>query len=134
MDYPKEIGRRIKAARNDKGWSLVELSKQTGELLSDTRIGNYETGIRSPGPSEATILAKALGKRPAWILAVDDVQIPITPLEEALIKNWRTLNERERMERFREIETLSMASRDPIPNHRVEHLSAKGKSPAKVRS
>lgn len=128
MDFPKEIGRRIKAARNEKGWSLVELSRQTNDLLSDTRIGNYETGFRSPGPPEAVILAKALGKRPAYLMAIDDAQLPIFPKEEELIKNWRVLPENERMSRFREIEQLAMVYRDAVPNTKVEHLSAKGKT------
>lgn len=128
MDYKKEIGRRIKAARNEKGWSLVELARRTNDLLSDTRIGNYETGERMPGPAEATILAKTLGKRPAYLMAVDDIQMHISTQEEALVRNWRALPENERMSRFRELEQLAMVYRDAVPNTKVEHFSAKDKA------
>jgi hypothetical protein len=44
-----------------------------------------------PGPQEVVPLGRALGKRPAYFLGVDDVEIPISPVEEALVKNWRGL-------------------------------------------
>lgn len=120
MDFKKEIGRRIKAARNEKGWSLVELSRRTNDLLSDTRIGNYETGERMPGPVEAMILAKPLGKRPAYLMALEDNQLPISQQEEALIRNWRALPENERMSRYREIEQLAMVYRDTLPSPKLD--------------
>lgn len=119
MDYKKEIGRRIKLAREEKGWILEDLQRKTDDVLSVSRISNYEQGTRMPGPSEAVILAKALGKRAAWIMAVDDAQLPISLLEEALIRNWRTLTERDRMEFVREIELKAMQSRDPVPDQKV---------------
>lgn len=114
MDYKKEIGRRIRESRLEKGWTLVELSRRTKDLLSNTRISNYETGERMPSPSDAVILGSALGKRPAYLMAVDDVQLPISSQEEALIKFWRALPENERMEYFRSVESRAMIYRDPI--------------------
>lgn len=125
MDYKKEIGRRIKESRAEKGWSLAELSRRTKDVLSDTRISNYETGERMPGPADAVILASALGKRPAYLMAVDDVQLPISEQEENLIRNWRVLPENERMSFFRKVEQLAMAFRDPVSDKRVErHIPA----------
>lgn len=123
MDYKNEIGKRIRRARIERGWKLGELERETGDLLSGKRINSYENGDRMPGPAEAVTLAKALGTRPAYLLAVEDVQLPITLQEEALIRNWRTLNERDRMELYRKVETLAMQNRDPVPDSKVErHL------------
>jgi transcriptional regulator with XRE-family HTH domain len=119
MDYKKEIGRRIRLARDEKGYTLADLSRKTDDVLGIKRISHYEHGLRMPGPSEAVILAKALGKRASWIMAVDDAQLPISLQEETLIRNWRTLNEAQRMNFYRELETMAMASRDPVPDHRV---------------
>jgi hypothetical protein len=41
------------------------------------------------------------------------------------------------MKFFRDLETLAMASRDPVPDYKVEHMSAKGKAtktPVKARA
>lgn len=138
MDYKKEIGRRIRAAREERKWTLDDLSRETHDVLLPKRISNYETGFRMPGPAEAATLAKALGKRTAYIMAVDDRQLPISAPEEALIRNWRTLNERDRMEIFRKVEALAMANRDPVSDAKVaqsygpanrQKTSAKRKSP-----
>lgn len=130
MDYKKEIGRRIRAARDEKDWTLEQLEVHTPGL-SGKRINAYENGDRMPGPSEAVILAKALSKKAAWIMAVDDIQLPISPQEETLVRNWRTLPERERMEFFRSVETLAMAYRDPVSDRTVErHMPAPERSKA----
>lgn len=123
MDYKTEIGRRIRSVRLERGWTLSELSLKTRDVLTLKRINAYENGDRMPGPAEAVILAKALGTRPAYIMAIDDIQLHISIQEEALIKNWRTLNERERMELYRKISALALASRDPVADSQVErHL------------
>ncbi len=53
-------------------------------------------------------------------MAVDDVQTPISPLEEKLIKLWRKLNERDRMAYYRTIETEAMQAADPAPDQKVK--------------
>lgn len=125
MDYKIEIGKRIKKARADKQWTLAELSRKTNDVLSFQRIGAYETGERMPGPSEATILGKALGVRPAFLMMVDDIQLPITPQEETMIKNWRELAGKERAKFFREIELAALLARDPASHEpkKVEKTS-----------
>lgn len=127
MDYKKESGRRIRELRKEKRWTLETLSVKTGDVLSLQRIGAYEKGVRMVGPSEAVTLAKALGTRPAYIMVVDDIQIAISPQEETLVKNWRKLNERDRMDLFRHLGTMALQAADPVPDSRVEHMSAKGK-------
>lgn len=118
VDYKKEIGRRIKELREKRDWSLADLSRHTRDVLSRTRIGNYETGERMPGPGDAVILAQALGTRAAYIMAVDDIQLQITTQEETLVRNWRKLPENERMSYFRQIEQLALAYRDSVVSDR----------------
>lgn len=116
MDFKAEIGRRIKKTREERGWTLAQLARETDDVLTLKRINAYENGDRMPGPSEAVVLSKALKVRPSYLLAVDDTQIPILPIEEKLIRNWRTLNERDRMDVFRRVEALSLQNRDPAPD------------------
>jgi transcriptional regulator with XRE-family HTH domain len=123
MDYKEEIGRRLKSARQEKGWTLSELSLKTDDKIGLKRISSYENGDRMIGPQEAVILAKALEVRPAYLMAVDDTQMPITPQEEALVRNWRTLSEKDRMEVFRRVQTMALQSRDPVQDATVQrHL------------
>lgn len=131
MDYKKEIGRRIRLLRDEQHWTLDELSRRTGDVLSLKRISNYESGLRMPGPQEAVILAKAFGARPAYIMAVDDIQTPISAIEEKLVKNWRTLNERDRMDVYRHVETLSLQNRDPAAD--LSHYQVPPPTPAMGR-
>jgi transcriptional regulator with XRE-family HTH domain len=132
VDYKKVIGERIRKARDARGWSQAELARETGDLLSDTRIGNYEVGFRMPGPSEVVILGHALGVKPSYLMALDDSQVQISPQEEALIRNWRTLSEKERMEVFRSLETKALQSRDPVSDRRVaQSLGATPNTPKK---
>lgn len=120
MDYKKEIGRRIRELREERGWTLQEMSRKTRDVLSFQRIGAYEKGDRMPGPSEAVVLAHALSCRAAYILAVDDNQLPISKQEEVLIRNWRALPENRRMSHYREIETESLQFRDPVSDQAVD--------------
>lgn len=122
MDFKAEIGKRIRAARAAKGWTLSELADKTGGLLSQTRISNYENGDKLPGPDTVALLARALERRAAYMTCMED------EMEEALLKNWHTLSEKDRMDFFRRLEMLAMQSRDPAPDHKVAHFSAKGKT------
>lgn len=120
MDYKEKIAKRLRTAREERGWKLRELAEATDNIVSISRLNNYEHGARMPGPAEAVLLGEALGKRPAYILGVDDVQMPISSVEEALVRNWRTLPENERMEIYRAIEVQALRYRDPIQGHIVE--------------
>jgi transcriptional regulator with XRE-family HTH domain len=129
VDYKKASGQRIEALRVRRGWSLKTLAEESG--LFYKRIDHYEKGRRQIAPAEAVTLAKALGAKPAYLMALDDSEVQISPLEEALIRNWRTLSERERMEHFRKLETAAMQNRDPASPHKVD--KAMGKAPKKSR-
>jgi len=131
MDYKKVIGERIRRAREARNWSQVDLARETGDILSDTRIGNYETGFRMPGPYEVVILGKHLGVKPSYLMALDDSLVQFTQQEEALIKNLRSLSEKDRMTYFRKIEADAMQSRDPVPDAKASKSA--GKAPRTKR-
>lgn len=92
VSLKEEIGRRIRDARNRKGWSQEELARETG-WLKKSRIGNYEQGTRTPGPEEARALANPLGVSAAWILCVDD-DSTLPADERALLEKYRASDER----------------------------------------
>lgn len=125
VNYKDEIGRRIRTARKQKGWSLAELAKATDGKLSQSRIGNYEQGTRMPGPQEANTLATALGVDAAWLMCLQTV---FTAQAIALMRNWQALPENDRMDYFRRIEVLALAYRQPVPD---EKLSGEWTAPDK---
>lgn len=134
MDYKKEIGSRIRKCREEKGWKLRELAAATDNVVSISRLNNYEHGTRMPGPLEAVLLGKALDRRAAYFLGVDDVQIPITAIEEKLVRNWRSLPENERMKVYRSLQAAALQYRDPVQDAEVEkHIPAPKKVPAAKR-
>lgn len=119
MNYKREIGKRISEAIEISGLKLREIAKMTEGLLSISKLNNYKHGTRMLGPAEAVLLGRVLGKRPAYFLGVDDVQLEISKTEEALVKNWRALNERDRMELYRKLELMAMSNRDPVQDQIV---------------
>lgn len=126
MDYKKEAGRRLKKARIDKKLTLGELSKRTGGVLSTSRLGNYEQGTRMIGIEEALALRVPLGVKAAHLLCVDTDEGDMTAQEENLLKNFRTLPERDRNEYDRRIEVLAFAYREPVPDEKLSASVRKG--------
>jgi transcriptional regulator with XRE-family HTH domain len=116
MNYKDETGRRIKTAREEARLSLAELSAATNGLLSKSRIGNYEQGIRMPGPAEANILASALKSDAAYLMCL---QQDLSKQELELIRSFRALPESHRNDYVRRITTLSLAFREPVPDEKV---------------
>lgn len=98
---------------------MAELSRRTKDVLTLQRIGAYEVGERMIGPDEAVVLAGALGTRPAYLMAVDDYQHPYSRQEELLIRNWRALPERERVEVFNDLEVRALQHRAPASDRTV---------------
>jgi transcriptional regulator with XRE-family HTH domain len=126
-EFGVRAGNRIKSARADRAWSQRELSEQTGNKLSSSRIANYEQGTREVGIQEAEILAKALHVQPAYIMGITTLKTPLNLIEEELVKNWRVLPENERESYFKRIETLALAYRTPVAD---ERLGDKWQAPA----
>lgn len=127
MNYKAETGRRIKQAREAKGWSLDRLSRETDGKLSKSRISNYEQGERMPGPYEANTLAQALGVDAAYLLCLQQV---FTQQAIELMRNFMALPEKDRNDYFRRIEVLALAYREPVPD---EKLSSSWTAPKKVK-
>jgi len=73
---------RLKSLRESQGLTLAGLSKETGDLLSTSRIANYESGIRELKVPQAIILAKALKTDAAFLLGLSNVNAEIW-IEEA---------------------------------------------------
>lgn len=126
VDYPRRIGARIRAAREGFGWTRGELAAKTG--LLESRIGNYENGLRTPGPQEVVTLARALQERPAYLMGLED-EVALSPEEWALIRNLRTLPERDRLAYSRRIEQLAMVYREPVPDEDVERALGRPEPP-----
>lgn len=116
MNYKEEIGKRIRAAREGLKLSLEELSRKTGGKLSKSRIGNYEQGLRMPGPAEANTLAEVLGVDAAYLLCLQRV---FTDQAIDLMRNWQALPEKDRLDYFRRIEVLALAYRQAVPDERL---------------
>ncbi len=71
MDFKTESGRRLKQAREAKGWTLKELAAQV-QGVSESRISNYEQGLRLMRQPEAVKLAIPLGVSAAYLMCVDE--------------------------------------------------------------
>lgn len=85
LNIKKEIGKRIFEARKTKGLTLKELGERAGGL-KQTRLTNWEQGIRTPGPEEIKQLAEALEVSPAFLMCLsDDIQVKKTKNPSHLI-------------------------------------------------
>lgn len=126
MNYKKEAGRRLKAAREDKGWTLGELSKRLGNILSPSRLSNYEQGTRMIGVREALALHSVLGVQPSHLLCVDIEEGEMTPQEMELLRNFRALPEKDRADYARRIGVLALAYREPVPDEKLPAAVRRG--------
>ncbi|WP_423789074.1 LexA family protein [Legionella pneumophila] len=73
MNIKKEIGKRIFEARKAKGLTLKALGELAGGL-KQTRLTNWEQGVRTPGPEEIKSLARALDVSPAYLMCLSDAK------------------------------------------------------------
>ena len=71
LNIKKEIGKRIYESRKAKGLTLKELGMLSGNF-KQTRLTNWEQGIRAPGPEEIKQLAQALEVSPAFLMCLSD--------------------------------------------------------------
>ena len=84
MDIKKRIGERIVQSRKNLRLSIKALAEKTGSLAA-ARIGNWENGTRSPGPTEAMILAKALNVAASYLLCLSDDERGEIAIQESLL-------------------------------------------------
>lgn len=132
MNYKKEAGRRLRGARTSKGWSLKELSGKVQNILSESRLSNYEQGTRMMGTEEALALHRVLDVQPSYLLCVDVEEGEMTQQETELLQNFRTLPANERQAYARRIAVLALAYREPVPDERLSPEVRKG--PARKRT
>lgn len=118
-------GKRIKTLRDERGWSRMDLAKATGYDpatgaggLSDTRLANYERGIRQPGLAEIMLLSDVFLVAPAFIAGFTPVRFRLSPQERELVTDFRALPENEREALFRTITVKSLPYRKPVPAER----------------
>jgi transcriptional regulator with XRE-family HTH domain len=119
MDYTKETGRRLKAARQAKKLTLQGLSKQMRGVLSASRLGNYEQGTRAMGTPEALAIGQALEVNPSYLLCVETDEGDMTAQEQELLRNFRALPENERGSYARRISVLALAYKEPVGDERI---------------
>ena len=77
MDVSQIVSRRIREAREGRGWSRAELGTRAG--LSERALRSYEGGHRSPTCETLAQLADALGVGRGWLLGDDEGQPAPTP-------------------------------------------------------
>lgn len=70
----EKIGKRIFEARKAKGLTRKALAELTDDL-KPSRINNWESGIRTPGPEEIKQLADALDLQPAYLMCLTDERL-----------------------------------------------------------
>lgn len=111
-------GARISGLRKERQWSRMELARLTGYDpatgkggLSDTRLANYERGIRQIGLEEATLLADVFLVSPAYIVGFTPIRFRLTPQERELIQDFRSMPESERESLFRTVQVRSLSYR-----------------------
>lgn len=81
-EFWEEVGRRLKRARDDRGWTLEVAEERTG--IKRTTIGNYERAIRRPHASEVSRLGAAYERSPAWLLCLDE-ESTLQPRQRAIL-------------------------------------------------
>ncbi len=61
-----ELGRRVRLARNEKGWTLRDLSEASG--VSVSQLSSIERGAHLPSVESLLAIAQALGQKPSrWL-------------------------------------------------------------------
>lgn len=103
----KEIGERLRYARDCAGLSLSGLSDRTDGQLSNVRVSNLVQGIRRIGIAEARLLAAALGTvTPEFLLGLTDPW-NLSPDEIELLTPYRTTDTGRRSEIRRRAESAA---------------------------
>lgn len=117
--FKKAIGNRLRKAREDKGWSLREMSAISGGAYPKSTISNYEQGQRTPDPWDAKALAELLGIKAGYLMCLEEIQLVISQDEEKLLRNWRALPENEREGIARKLEVAAIRYRKAVPDSAV---------------
>lgn len=72
QDAPVNVGERVKRAREDKGLSLLDMSRRTG--LDETLLSEIEEGQSAPPLGTIIKLAKALEMKMGYFISGDELR------------------------------------------------------------
>jgi transcriptional regulator with XRE-family HTH domain len=76
----KEIGRKILAAREDKGMTQVDLAQELG--ITQAALSNYELGKRRLYLHQIEKIALILGRKLDFFIAEEESASPASPPDE----------------------------------------------------
>ena len=89
-EWGEVVGGRIRRLRQERGWTLIDLAaevpKPEGGSYSGGFFSRLERGWTSAPLYVYVHAARALDVRPGELLGLDDVQKPLTPGEDALLR------------------------------------------------
>lgn len=87
MKKDEDIAARIKRLREEKGLSQRGLADRIG-WASQSRIGNYESRVRSVSVEDAEVIARALGVDTGSLLFGDSYAGPHKPVDKYPLISW----------------------------------------------
>ena len=85
-DFNYALGQRLRAARRQRGWSLVDVEGHTGGEFKASVVGAYERGERAISVQRFVRLAEVYGFPPADLLPISvepQVTIDLNALDDA---------------------------------------------------
>jgi transcriptional regulator with XRE-family HTH domain len=129
--WKARVAERLRALRVRAALSQWDVDRETQGRITRSALGNYESGSRLPGIEEAQILGKLYNVPAFYILCLEEDTdvVLIDPTERQLMRDFRALPERDRMDYVRRIGALAVAYRDPVPDEKVaKHLPRKENS------
>lgn len=114
MDYKAESGRRLRQAREAKGWTLQQLASRL-KGMGASRISNYEQGTRLMRQEEAVKLAEVLDVSAAYLMCVDEGSL-ISPAKQRLLEMYDMADVRGKRTIEQTAETQATYSRKQLPS------------------
>lgn len=122
LEYRREVGARLKAAREAAGMTQEEAAAKLGKALQkdipSSRIGNYEQGTRLPDPIVIQILSDIYGTQAASAIA-GFRDAPGSPEETALLEKYRQTDDRGRRAIHSVADTQSAYQVTPPPHQKA---------------
>lgn len=110
MNVKKEIGLRLKRAREAHEWTREDVAVHTRDAISASRLGNYEQGTREPDIETIRLLARILDCPASYLACLDDDSIKMPSIESSIAaRSLDTLPEEVRRQFCNMLATIEMA-------------------------